>query len=50
MCRVKRDSLRSGGKCNNRRIKWKNDLKIENFGNFRLKILGILKCRAIKHK
>ena len=50
MCRVKRGSLRSGGRCNNRRIKWKNDFKIENLGNFRLKILGFLKCRAIKHK
>ena len=50
MCRVKRGSLRSGGRCNNRRIKWKNDLEIENLGNFRLKILGILRCGAIKHK
>ena len=46
----RRGSLRSGGRCNNRRIKWKNDFKIENLGNFRLKILGFLKCGAIKHK
>lgn len=33
MCRVKRGTLRSGGRCNNRRIKRRNRPKIENLGN-----------------
>ena len=42
MCRVKRGTLRSGDGVIEGRIIVKNGLTIENLGNFRLKILGIL--------
>ena len=33
MCRAGRGTLRSGGRCNNGRVKRKNGLKIENLGS-----------------